>query len=87
MLRQRISFLNRLVIFIGRDFERAGNHTIAAAHTNRCIVNHCTGFSFGKCPHETCGGTCRLKTMVALEFGVQRAFFTYGIIIAVDNRV
>ncbi len=76
-----------LVVLIGRNFERAGDHAITAPHAHRFIVDHGPVAVLGEGADETGGGAGRLQAMVALDLAVQRPLGARDVLIAVDHGV
>jgi hypothetical protein len=77
----------RLVVFVGRDVERAGDHAVTAAHTERRVVaDRAAGVLFERL-YEAGRSTRRLQTVVALFLDIQRfaAFSKRGEL--VDHRI
>ena len=61
-----------LFVFIGWDFERAGNHAVATTDAHRGVVGDGTGFSLLKCLDKTGRCTRRLQAVIALCFQKMR---------------
>jgi len=77
----------RLVVFVGRDFKRAGDHAVSAPHAYGFVVGDSPVPVLGERPHETGGRACRLQAVVALDFSEYRLTGGAQSVVTVDHRV
>ena len=76
-----------LVVFIGRDLERAGDHAVTTAYADRLVVGYGPVAVLGEGADETGRGAGRFQAMVALDLAVERPLGARDVRITVDHGI